>query len=135
MGGMGGMAANLEINPSHPVVTKLKEMAAGGDASGAAAQYAELLHEVAIVSSGYEIADPSAFAKRVTALMAGGEAGLAALTDEADGAAGGEAVAVAEPAAEPAAEPSSAVTVESWYDAGIRLDDDDDVEVITPEVM
>lgn len=36
---------------------------------------------IASYSSGYEVADPSAFAKRVTALMADGEAGLAALQD------------------------------------------------------
>jgi len=80
---MGGMAANLELNPTHPVVSKLKALATEGDASSAAGQYAELLYEVAVVSSGYEIADPGAFAKRITALMADGEAGLAALATEA----------------------------------------------------
>lgn len=44
MGGMGGMAANLEINPAHPVVLKLKGLAA--DASPSAKQFAELLYEV-----------------------------------------------------------------------------------------
>mmetsp|Transcript_13037 Transcript_13037/g.32551 ORF Transcript_13037/g.32551 Transcript_13037/m.32551 type:complete len:130 (-) Transcript_13037:418-807(-) len=79
MGGMG-MSPNLEINPTHPVVLKLKDMVASGASTAAAEQYAQLLHEVAVVSSGYEIADPGAFAKRITALMADGEAGLAALS-------------------------------------------------------
>jgi len=97
------MSPNLEINPTHPVVLKLKDMVASGASTAAAEQYAQLLHEVAVVSSGYEIADPggtsacflrvvcvlrchlnqpllAAFAKRITALMADGEAGLAALS-------------------------------------------------------
>jgi len=74
------MSPNLEINPTHPVVLKLKDMVASGASTAAAEQYAQLLHEVAVVSSGYEIADPGAFAKRITALMADGEAGLAALS-------------------------------------------------------
>ncbi|KAL3912720.1 MAG: hypothetical protein SGPRY_008240, partial [Prymnesium sp.] len=76
---MGGMAANLEINPKHPVVSKLKAMVDADRANSGAEQFAKLLHEVAVVSSGYEIEDPAAFAKRITALMADGEAGLADL--------------------------------------------------------
>ena len=108
MGGMGGMAANLELNPSHPAVGKLKSMV--GSDGGAAAQYAELLHEVAVVSSGYEIPDPAAFAKRITALMADGEAGLAALATEG--------AAAPETAAEEVVTP-----------------DDDEDTPITPEVV
>ena len=87
MSAMGGMASNLEINPKHEVVLKLKGMV-GDDAAAAAASptakaYAELLYDVAAVSSGYEISDPAAFAKRVVALMSGGDDALAALaTDE-----------------------------------------------------
>jgi len=110
-----GMAANLEINPTHPVVLKLKGMAA--DPTESARQYAELLYEVAVVSSGYEITDPAGFARRVTALMADGEAGLEALG--------------AEP--EPAV-PEAAATEEAAA-ADEDEDSDDDVEVITPEVM
>ncbi len=35
-------------------------------------QYAQLLYDVAAVASGYEVADPGAFAKRVVAMMSGG---------------------------------------------------------------
>jgi len=82
MMGMGGMASNLEINPSHPVVTKLRSMVGEGEgnASPAAAGYAELLYDVAAVSSGYELDDPAAFAKRVVALMEDGEEALAAVS-------------------------------------------------------
>ena len=80
-GMMGGMASNLEINPTHEVVTKLKGMLDedGKATSDAASGYAELLFDVAAISSGYELTDPSAFAKRVVALMGGGEDGLAAM--------------------------------------------------------
>uniref|UniRef100_A0A7S2MDC2 Histidine kinase/HSP90-like ATPase domain-containing protein n=1 Tax=Haptolina brevifila TaxID=156173 RepID=A0A7S2MDC2_9EUKA len=76
---MGGMASNLEINPKHPVIAKLKEMVGeGGDGvDAAAAGYAELIYDVAAVSSGYELSDPSSFAKRVVALMDGGVEALA----------------------------------------------------------
>merc|ERR1719379_1836211 len=82
---MGGMASNLEINPTHAVVTKLKGMLDedGKPTSDAAAGYAELLFDVAAVSSGYELTDPSAFAKRVVALMGSGEEGLAAMETSA----------------------------------------------------
>ena len=82
---MQGMASNLEINPKHAVIAKLKGMVgADGDPSdGAAAGYAELLYDVAAVSSGYEVAEPATFAKRIIALMSGGESELAAMqTDQ-----------------------------------------------------
>merc|ERR1719375_2263582 len=75
------MASNLEINPNHEVVSKLKGMLDedGKPTSEAAPEYAELLYDVAAVSSGYELSDPAAFAKRVVALMANGEDALADL--------------------------------------------------------
>ena len=69
----GGMAANLEINPKHPAVLKLKGMVeeAGTD-DAATRDFASLLYDVAAVSSGYEIKDPADFARRVVSLMAEG---------------------------------------------------------------
>ena len=56
---------------------------AEGQASDAAApSYAELLFDVAAISSGYELNDPAAFTKRVIAIMSDGDAGLAALATE-----------------------------------------------------
>jgi molecular chaperone HtpG len=79
---MSGMASNLEINPKHEVIGKLKAMlAAEGEPPAGAAAYAELLFEVAAISSGYELSDPAGFAKRVVALMGGGEEALADATD------------------------------------------------------
>ena len=67
------MAANLEINPKHPAVLKLKGMVeeAGTD-DAATRDFASLLYDVAAVSSGYEIKDPADFARRVVSLMAEG---------------------------------------------------------------
>jgi heat shock protein beta len=69
------VASNLEINPDHAVVIKLKEMVDGGD-KGVAKQYAELLFDVASISGGYDLRDAAAFAKRVSTLMGGGEDAL-----------------------------------------------------------
>jgi HSP90 family molecular chaperone len=77
---MAGMAANLEINPKHAVVARLQAMVGkGGDgkADDASKGFAELLYDVAAVASGYELTNPGAFARRVVALMEGGEAALA----------------------------------------------------------
>ena len=114
-------------------MAKLKGMEKG---DGAAAQYAELLHDTAVVSSGYEISDPAAFAKRITALMADGEAGLAALATAA--AATGTAEAAAASAAE-ATVTTEAEVAEGAEEEIILPDDEDDTpeedKPITPEVM
>eukprot|EP00967_Tisochrysis_lutea_P098339 scaffold145130_cov31-Tisochrysis_lutea.AAC.3 len=81
LGMMGGMAANLEINPNHPAVLKLKQMVAEDKESASTRDYATLLYDVAAVSSGYEVADPSGFASRVVRLMIGEDA-----PDQADAA-------------------------------------------------
>ena len=89
-------------------------------------RYAELLYDVAVVSSGYELDDPSAFAKRVVALMEGGEEGLAA---------------VAPPKAEEAAEEAAEAAADEFADApeatvevapGVEAPADDDDEGSTP---
>merc|ERR1711972_401755 len=72
-------APNLEINPDHEVVKKLKAMI-GED--GAAA-YANLLFDVAATASGYEVEDTGAFSKRIIALMEGGPDALLDLGEEA----------------------------------------------------
>jgi heat shock protein beta len=70
---MGGMSANLELNPKHAAVVKLKAMVEEDDAAKATKDFATLLFDVASVSSGYEVSDPAGFAKRVVALMSGEE--------------------------------------------------------------
>jgi hypothetical protein len=66
------MASNLEINPRHPAVLKLKRMVEEEKEAAATKDFACLLFDVAAVSSGYEIKDPADFAKRVVSLMAEG---------------------------------------------------------------
>ena len=60
----------------------MRQVSAGeesGDEPPVATGFAELLYDVAAVSSGYELQDPAAFAKRVVALMSDGEEALADL--------------------------------------------------------
>merc|ERR1719498_2274306 len=70
--GMMGMASNLEINPRHPAVVKLKRMVEEEKEAAATKDFACLLFDVAAVSSGYEIKDTAAFARRVVSLMSEG---------------------------------------------------------------
>mmetsp|Transcript_10625 Transcript_10625/g.19646 ORF Transcript_10625/g.19646 Transcript_10625/m.19646 type:complete len:802 (-) Transcript_10625:101-2506(-) len=103
----GSMTGNLEINPNHVVVNKLKGMveADGETPSAKTKEYAELLYDVAAMSSGWDLDDPTQFSKRIVALMEGGEDALAALGDTAEAAAPAPAPAAAAPAApEPAKE-------------------------------
>merc|ERR1719424_1514809 len=65
------MAANLELNPAHAAVRKLKGLVAADANATSTRDYATLLYDVAAVSSGYELADPAAFAARVVTLMTG----------------------------------------------------------------
>jgi heat shock protein beta len=134
---LGGMASNLEINPKHPVILKLKEMVGeGGEAVGDSARgYAELIHDVAAVSSGYELVDAAAFAKRVVALMDGGVDALAMFA-----AAAGEGAAAqgGEPPATEAEWPGEGEAVEEASETIIETPEDegeDDDTPITPEVL
>lgn len=68
----GSSTAILELNAKHPVVAKLAELVSSQKEAPSTLEYAQLLYEVAAVTSGYEIADPAAFARRITQLMAAG---------------------------------------------------------------
>ena len=120
----GGMAANLEINPKHPAVLKLKGMVDDAGADDAATRdFASLLYDVAAVSSGYEIKDPADFAKRVVSLMA---EGVVMEMDE-------PAEEPAEEAAEEAA-PAGATTESAPTVAEVKSEVEEvEVEVIPPE--
>ena len=71
---------------------------------------ASLLYDVAAVSSGYEVDDPGAFAKRVVALMSGED--LAATVADAPAAPEPEAAAAAAAPAEEAVESVEAEIIE-----------------------
>mmetsp|Transcript_11839 Transcript_11839/g.31824 ORF Transcript_11839/g.31824 Transcript_11839/m.31824 type:complete len:783 (+) Transcript_11839:3-2351(+) len=69
---MGSTASTaiLEVNADHPVLAKLEGLVRDDRDSADAKDYAQLVYDVAAVTSGYEIANPTAFAQRVTRLMA-----------------------------------------------------------------
>eukprot|EP00284_Hemiselmis_tepida_P013329 CAMPEP_0174925232 /NCGR_PEP_ID=MMETSP1355-20121228/7769_1 /TAXON_ID=464990 /ORGANISM="Hemiselmis tepida, Strain CCMP443" /LENGTH=739 /DNA_ID=CAMNT_0016171123 /DNA_START=36 /DNA_END=2255 /DNA_ORIENTATION=+ len=71
--GMGAMGPKgvLQINPNHPIITKLKESLSAGAGKGTPddEKAARLLYHVASLRGGYEIEDPAEFASLVTGLM------------------------------------------------------------------
>jgi heat shock protein beta len=64
----GGSQPTMEINPDSAVVKSLKDADFAADETKDAAA---LLFDVAALTGGYDIAEPSDFARRVNALMAG----------------------------------------------------------------
>jgi molecular chaperone HtpG len=59
----------LELNPTHPLVTRLQTFHAAHPADERFARYAELLHGQALLAEGGTPADPAAFSKRLTELL------------------------------------------------------------------
>jgi len=59
----------LELNPTHPLVTRLQAFRAAHPADERFARYAELLHGQALLAEGGTPADPAAFSKRLTELL------------------------------------------------------------------
>lgn len=66
MFGMGSLP-QLELNPAHPLVTRLKDTAD----DTAFADLGMLLYEQAVLSEGGQLEDPTAFVKRLNALILG----------------------------------------------------------------
>jgi heat shock protein beta len=127
--GMMGMASNLEINPRHPAVLKLKGMVEEEKEAAATKDFACLLFDVAAVSSGYEIKDTAAFARRVVSLMSEGVDMTGFMPETSTTvSAPGPGTEVAEAADVEVITPDGEVVtppedegVTSWYDAGKRL--------------
>jgi molecular chaperone HtpG len=67
----GAAAKILEINPTHPVITRLAEQALKEGRSAAFDDTAWLLLDQARIVEGQEVPDPAAFARRLTALLQG----------------------------------------------------------------
>jgi len=65
----------LELNPTHPLVTRLQAFHAAHPADERFTRYAELLHGQAILAEGGALADPAAFSKRLTELLVDATAG------------------------------------------------------------
>jgi molecular chaperone HtpG len=59
----------LELNPTHPIVTKLRQLHALDANDARLALYAELLHGQALLAEGSAPADPAGFSRRLTELM------------------------------------------------------------------
>jgi molecular chaperone HtpG len=68
----GGMKAEriLELNPRHPLIRTLAERAGQGGAADALADAAWLLVDQARVLEGEPPADPAAFSRRMTTVLA-----------------------------------------------------------------
>jgi len=120
-----GMASNLEINPKHPAVLKLKGMVEAERSSPATKDFASLVFDVAAVSSGYEIKDTAAFATRVISLMSEGVDMAGWLKDAETG------------TAAPREQPAAVFTTESAPNVVEAKASEgelpQDIEVITPE--
>jgi molecular chaperone HtpG len=59
----------LELNPSHPLVTRLQTFHAAHPADERFKRYAELLHGQAILAEGGTLPDPAAFSRRLAELL------------------------------------------------------------------
>jgi molecular chaperone HtpG len=59
----------LEVNPSHPVMEKLKEIFEKDGKDERLGEYAELLYGQAILAEGGDLPDPAAFSRRLSDLM------------------------------------------------------------------
>jgi molecular chaperone HtpG len=60
---------SLEINPSHPLVKKLKSIHEGDPSDPRIARYARVLFGLATLSEGGSLDDPSAFSREVAELL------------------------------------------------------------------
>jgi molecular chaperone HtpG len=59
----------LELNPTHPIVTTLRQIHAVDANDARLALYAELLYGQALLAEGGTLPDPAAFSRRLTELM------------------------------------------------------------------
>ena len=59
----------LEVNPSHPLLTRLQAFHAAHAADERFRRYAELLHGQAILAEGGTLPDPAAFSRRLAELL------------------------------------------------------------------
>ncbi|MCO5165179.1 MAG: molecular chaperone HtpG [Planctomycetes bacterium] len=67
--GLAGGRRTLELNGAHPLVVNLRELAKEPKHRERVRQWTEVLHDQALLTEGSPIADPVAFAQRMTALL------------------------------------------------------------------
>ncbi|KAI9921782.1 hypothetical protein PsorP6_002066 [Peronosclerospora sorghi] len=65
----GTGSAILELNPRHPIVSKLKELIASDSSSDETKDLAWLLYDTALVSSGFDLSDTNRFSARIYRIM------------------------------------------------------------------
>ncbi len=61
----------MEVNINHPVMARIKELFETDTSNPVLQDYSELLYDLAVVSEGGKVENPSKFSKRVGDLMAG----------------------------------------------------------------
>ena len=59
----------FEINPTHPTITNLQTLVEREQAPEAMGDWVELLYDQALLTEGSTIADPAAFAQRMSRLL------------------------------------------------------------------
>ena len=59
----------LELNPTHPLVTRLQAFHTAHPADERFKRYAELLHGQAVLAEGGTLRDPAAFSRRLAELL------------------------------------------------------------------
>jgi molecular chaperone HtpG len=59
----------LEINPSHPLLAKLRSLCEDDAEDSRVTEFAELLHDQALLAEGGRLDDPAAFSRRLADLM------------------------------------------------------------------
>ena len=76
----------LEVNPSHPLIVKMKELHAAGGSEEKLKKYGRILHDQCVIAEGGQIADPNRFAVDLSALLLSSMDG----EERGDSAVGGE---------------------------------------------
>lgn len=94
----------FEISPKSPIIKALKDKAEEEGGSKAVASIATLLYETAMLTSGFTLEEPNAFAQRVNRLIS-----LGLQIEEKDEDEEEEPEAEAAPAAESSAAPESSM--------------------------
>src|SRR5262249_26507857 len=61
----------LEVNPTHPVIARVREMYGAGKDDPRLALYADLLYGQAVLAEGGVLPDPAGFSRRLAEFMAG----------------------------------------------------------------